>query len=468
MKKLSVCLLMCLLSCVQEIELSPQQEFNLTIYNASQSASSDALVASMDVSDDFSVGFFGDGSTINQFIVNDIEKGKSAVVILDEQKEPAFIYSFNPETLEKENAVVEFESIDPTKVLVRMYHYDWEKRIGTLITELEFIKQSSSWTSKVNFVTNNPDLTGVNERSHLKGGSYQLPITRFDALLARKSVAMGNMDLVGGFVDFIDNFRQNEIPRFLRENVTPLGDIATIVGAVGVLTVGSPALGVVFLGGVAISAGTRAISFVQSGNFERFIDNMRNLSSNVSDGIQTIRGNTVEIVSNLNSRVGDRWRQISDRFNDIDLTSYLNQLREQDILVDYTELDELPDARGVVQIGMRWNTNGTDIDLWVTDPSGERIFYQNPQSASGGFLDRDNTSGFGPENIYWRNGAPDGTYRVQVHYFGCSSTCPSTQFFVSVSNGLGTVKNYSGQLLRVDQVVTVVTFRKSGQELIFD
>ena len=76
---------------------------------------------------------------------------------------------------------------------------------------------------------------------------------------------------------------------------------------------------------------------------------------------------------------------------------------------------------GDVQVSLTWNTTA-DLDLWVTDPAGERIYYGNRTSASGGQLDVDDTSGFGPENIFWpTNGAPAGTYTVQVdHYAGAS------------------------------------------------
>ena len=37
-------------------------------------------------------------------------------------------------------------------------------------------------------------------------------------------------------------------------------------------------------------------------------------------------------------------------------------------------------------------------------------------SASGGYLDRDDTHGPGPEHIHW-DSAPAGTYKIYVHYY---------------------------------------------------
>jgi hypothetical protein len=72
---------------------------------------------------------------------------------------------------------------------------------------------------------------------------------------------------------------------------------------------------------------------------------------------------------------------------------------------------------GPVEVQLIWD-NAADLDLWVTDPTGERTWYGNPRSLSGGVLDGDDTDGEGPETISWAAGrALDGTYIVQVHHF---------------------------------------------------
>lgn len=72
---------------------------------------------------------------------------------------------------------------------------------------------------------------------------------------------------------------------------------------------------------------------------------------------------------------------------------------------------------GDIQITLTWD-NTADLDLWVTDPFGEKISYENMESESGGQLDVDDTDGYGPENIFWPTGAaPAGNYLVQVDYF---------------------------------------------------
>lgn len=71
-----------------------------------------------------------------------------------------------------------------------------------------------------------------------------------------------------------------------------------------------------------------------------------------------------------------------------------------------------------ITIRLDWNkhSGNTDIDLHVVDPSGEEIYYRHMNSASGGWLDRDDTVGPGPEHIRWEE-APAGTYKIYVHYY---------------------------------------------------
>lgn len=68
------------------------------------------------------------------------------------------------------------------------------------------------------------------------------------------------------------------------------------------------------------------------------------------------------------------------------------------------------------RVTLTWDTTGTDVDLWVTDPNGERCYYGNSTTASGLHLDFDDTNGYGPENI--TSSVPIlGDYLVQVHYY---------------------------------------------------
>jgi hypothetical protein len=73
-----------------------------------------------------------------------------------------------------------------------------------------------------------------------------------------------------------------------------------------------------------------------------------------------------------------------------------------------------------------WNTDGTDVDLHVIEPSGEECYYQHTQTAAGGQISRDVTTGFGPE-LYLLPAAPAGKYEVAAHYFASDANRASTR-----------------------------------------
>jgi len=76
---------------------------------------------------------------------------------------------------------------------------------------------------------------------------------------------------------------------------------------------------------------------------------------------------------------------------------------------------------GDVQATLIWRSEA-DLDLSVTDPSSDVVYYGNRNIASGGTLDRDanypcNTDDASPavENVFWPTGAaPDGSYTASV------------------------------------------------------
>lgn len=111
-----------------------------------------------------------------------------------------------------------------------------------------------------------------------------------------------------------------------------------------------------------------------------------------------------------------------------------------------------------LRITLTWDTPGTDVDLWVTGPDGEKVYYQHKQGAAGGTLDTDVTTGYGPET-YTQARTEPGTYRVQAHYYGGA---PPTRVTVTVIRGEGTPREerhvFRGVLLKKDDVAEVGEF----------
>lgn len=98
------------------------------------------------------------------------------------------------------------------------------------------------------------------------------------------------------------------------------------------------------------------------------------------------------------------------------------------------------------------NEDNVDLDLYVTDPNGDTIYFANSRSASGGELDVDCQCGICPngpnENIFWQSGsAPSGTYTYWVDYFGsCSGSSASSSFTLRVLRNGEIVETRTGSL----------------------
>jgi len=77
-----------------------------------------------------------------------------------------------------------------------------------------------------------------------------------------------------------------------------------------------------------------------------------------------------------------------------------------------------------LRIVMEWNTDQTDMDLWVDEPTGERAIYSHKKTRIGGRLSNDMTHGYGPEE-YLLHKAIDGSYTVRVNVFATDRLNPN-------------------------------------------
>lgn len=108
---------------------------------------------------------------------------------------------------------------------------------------------------------------------------------------------------------------------------------------------------------------------------------------------------------------------------------------------------------GNIQITLAWNT-GADLDMYVTDPYGQTISYQNRQSSSGGMLDHDARGACNAaqanntiENVFWDSPQPpSGQYQVEVHYWGDCGAAGATQATLSIAIGGQIVGAYNVML----------------------
>jgi hypothetical protein len=119
-----------------------------------------------------------------------------------------------------------------------------------------------------------------------------------------------------------------------------------------------------------------------------------------------------------------------------------------------------PRTRSDLRVTISWNTDATDVDLWVIEPDGTKCFYQNRRTRSGGQLSGDQTQGYGPER-YQIAKARAGTYKVLVHYFGTNPNLLAGETHVQIvvtryaGSARETVERYTVILKRHDQAVEV-------------
>lgn len=148
-------------------------------------------------------------------------------------------------------------------------------------------------------------------------------------------------------------------------------------------------------------------------------------------------------VDNLWEVVTKPWH---DRFPDIELIALaeLNAIvarAPQGTVIDTSRMDvrllrNLPlDVRAVLS----WDADNTDIDLWITDPNNEKVYYANRLGYQGGSMSRDFTGGYGPEEFSLRNAKP-GKYKVQAQFYGNHQqvVSGSTTLMLRLSTGFGT------------------------------
>ncbi len=153
-----------------------------------------------------------------------------------------------------------------------------------------------------------------------------------------------------------------------------------------------------------------------------------------------------------------------ERFDEIELIALteLNDIlpRARRLGVDKAPLDRrlLKPLTMDIRIVMSWDTDMTDMDLHVVEPSGEEAYYSNNRTRIGGLVSRDFTQGYGPE-VYLIRRAMKGRYKVRTKFFGSSAA----KLTGAVTLQLDIYTNYG----RPDQKRRSVTLRLSEKKETF-
>ena len=171
----------------------------------------------------------------------------------------------------------------------------------------------------------------------------------------------------------------------------------------------------------------------------------------------------------LQGRWHDRYRDI----NQIVAVEYLDLLRQivrgqlSSQVPDYVRarLESLSGQvsveRADLVVTMMWNTDRTDVDLHVLEPTGEECFYEHPRTRIGGQITRDVTQGFGPE-MYTLVNAKQGSYKILANYFGgdTNRTRVRSKVYVTV------YEDFGGKHQRVSRRTVTLNDAKEKRELV--
>ncbi len=106
----------------------------------------------------------------------------------------------------------------------------------------------------------------------------------------------------------------------------------------------------------------------------------------------------------------------------LDYLNMLSKLNSNSTFSDYSSSrienlkKEFKDIEMDLMVTISWNTDNTDIDLHIIEPTGEECFYSHPDTKIGGHMTKDVTQGYGPE-MYTLKTAKKGKYTIRAKYY---------------------------------------------------
>jgi Mg-chelatase subunit ChlD len=147
--------------------------------------------------------------------------------------------------------------------------------------------------------------------------------------------------------------------------------------------------------------------------------------------------------------LGGRWDGRFGDFEQILAVDYLRFLKRTEPrspltayararMNDVSRAASIPDGADLV-VMITWNTDDSDVDLHVVEPSGEECYYGHRATRAGGRLTRDVTQGFGPEMYVLPRRSP-GTFQIRAKYFASerNRATARTKVYATVIEGWGT------------------------------
>jgi hypothetical protein len=183
--------------------------------------------------------------------------------------------------------------------------------------------------------------------------------------------------------------------------------------------------------------------------YYRFLKNVRSKTPGIWSKEVWPTGKTDNISKQNIARINTTLKYADVLFKDV--SKYLD---DNDLLYDQAD----------IVLIINWNTNNTDVDLHVIEPTGEECFYGNTETKIGGKLTIDVTEGYGPEMYVLRH-AVDGQYRVRLVYYSDDDTRTSSKTKVY----LDFYRNWGRPDEKMTRKTVILEKRKDDEDvLVFD
>lgn len=101
-----------------------------------------------------------------------------------------------------------------------------------------------------------------------------------------------------------------------------------------------------------------------------------------------------------------------------------------------------------MRVCVQWDTDMSDVELQVKEPTGDLCYSLHNVTKNGGFMSRNFTTGYGPIEYVLKNGQP-GTYRISVKLFHSQIYASGTTVCVRVFTDYGRIGKERCQVFNV-------------------
>jgi subtilisin family serine protease len=230
----------------------------------------------------------------------------------------------------------------------------------------------------------------------------------------------------------------------------------------------------------AVDKNNRAYNKADFSNYGQFSDisapGVGIYSSVGKDGYQTMDGTSmaapiitgaVALMKSLNDNLTNKQILCILQATGVETQGNIGKLVQLDKALQKVKSGEAVDctptpSTGDVQVLLSWN-NYNDLDLIVTDPTDESIWFKNRSVSSGGQLEIDMNVEYPDsktpiENIYWPTGeAPNGTYNVYLQYYKQHENTTENPYKITVKHGDKT-DEYTGIVKNEKEAIHICSF----------